>query len=219
MAVATSVPPGGTTRNNWATAGTHRITGKLRVVTHHTAQNSRDLGIAFTANSGSARRSAKMSVRYPVNRTTSASARAWFGKDQESGSDERFDDLFRLHLKNVYRARGEQAPALLRRHIVPHRVLWTFVERVARIQNHDQLTIRTNCPGDLTWRFDTGVEQTSPLFPVRGTLSALGRFQITLVAIPPGTTAIHFRFRCSQPGCDGMDPCCRGEWELVALEN
>jgi alpha-amylase/alpha-mannosidase (GH57 family) len=44
----------------------------------------------------------------------------WFGDDQRSASDEDFDDLFRLHLRNVYRFLGSEPPATLDVHIVPH---------------------------------------------------------------------------------------------------
>ena len=37
----------------------------------------------------------------------------WFGDDQNSGDDSRFDDLFRTHLANVYRALGREVPRWL----------------------------------------------------------------------------------------------------------
>lgn len=50
----------------------------------------------------------------------------WFGEDQESGHDEEFDELFRLHLKNVYRGLNAEPATALDRPIVPHPTLWTF---------------------------------------------------------------------------------------------
>ncbi|MCE7873910.1 hypothetical protein DYH09_26545 [bacterium CPR1] len=47
----------------------------------------------------------------------------WFGADQDSGNDDEFDHLFRLHLKNVYRGLGTIPPGELNRHIVPHAVV------------------------------------------------------------------------------------------------
>jgi len=85
----------------------------------------------------------------------------WFGEDQDSGNDDEFDDLFRTHLKNVYRGLGVKPPAELDRHIVPHAVLWTFARQVSRVQQGDRLTVRANCPGVLTWRLDDGEPQTA----------------------------------------------------------
>ena len=141
----------------------------------------------------------------------------WFGKDQDSGSDDRFDDLFRLHLKTVFSALGDAPPARFDRHIVPHRVIWTFARPVDRIQIGDELAVQTNCPGTLQWRFDDGPVQASPLFPVQGTLAGAGRFSLTLAPLPPTLRAIHFRFKCTHPGCDGSGPCCREPWETVAV--
>ncbi len=72
----------------------------------------------------------------------------WFGEDQDSGSDDEFDDLLRTHLKNVYKSLGSKPPTELDWHIVPHAVLWTFTRRIARIQPGDRLTISTNCPDE-----------------------------------------------------------------------
>ncbi len=47
----------------------------------------------------------------------------WFGEDQDSNNDAEFDDLFRIHLKNIYRSLGATPPAELEQHIVPHKVL------------------------------------------------------------------------------------------------
>jgi galactose-1-phosphate uridylyltransferase (family 1) len=37
----------------------------------------------------------------------------WYGEDHSSGQDEEFDDLYRTHLSNVYRALGAEVPAFL----------------------------------------------------------------------------------------------------------
>ncbi|HET8624263.1 MAG TPA: glycoside hydrolase family 57 protein [Gemmatimonadales bacterium] len=141
----------------------------------------------------------------------------WFGKDQDSGSDDRFDDLFRLHLKTVFSALGDAPPARFDRHIVRHRVVWTFARPVDRMQMGDDLTVQTNCPGTLSWQFDDGPVQESPLFPVQGSLAAAGRFSLTLAPLPARRRAIRFRFRCTHPDCDGSHPCRLGGWETVAV--
>jgi alpha-amylase/alpha-mannosidase (GH57 family) len=45
----------------------------------------------------------------------------WLGRDQDSGRDQEFDDLFRCHLQAAYRASGQVPPSELERHLVPHR--------------------------------------------------------------------------------------------------
>jgi alpha-amylase/alpha-mannosidase (GH57 family) len=45
----------------------------------------------------------------------------WFGKDQDSGSDDRFDDLFRLHLKTCELCGGPTLHgALAKLEAIPH---------------------------------------------------------------------------------------------------
>ena len=48
----------------------------------------------------------------------------WYGDDQESGYDEIFDDIFRAHLKNVYRSIGKDYPSFLDFPIVFRNPLW-----------------------------------------------------------------------------------------------
>lgn len=133
----------------------------------------------------------------------------WFGADQDSGNDDEFDDLFRTHLRNVYRGLGRQAPKNLADHIVPHAVLWTFARPVDRIQPGDRLTIRTNCPGVLTWRINDEPPQVSPLRPAGGVMAGVQRHHVTLGPFPERVQDVHFRFRCTHRGCDGRQACCR----------
>lgn len=95
----------------------------------------------------------------------------WFGEDQESGHDEEFDELFRLHLKNVYRGLNAEPPAALDQPIVAHPILWTLTQPVQRVQAGGRLTVRTNCPGVLTWQVDDGETRSSPLVPAGGAMA------------------------------------------------
>jgi hypothetical protein len=141
----------------------------------------------------------------------------WFGTDQDSGSDDRFDDLFRLHLKAVFRAVGDTPPDELDRNIVPHRAVWTFARPIDRIQPGDDLVVQTNCPGTLNWQVDDGPVQESPLFPVQGTLAGTGRFSLTVAPLPVQLSRIQFRFRCTHPDCSCSDACRQQRWETVAV--
>ncbi|MFQ6059087.1 MAG: hypothetical protein ACE5MB_09460 [Anaerolineae bacterium] len=139
----------------------------------------------------------------------------WFGEDQDSGNDDEFDDLFRTHLKNVYRGLGVESPAALDRHIVPHAVVWTFTQQVARIQAGDRLTVRTNCPGVLTWQLDGGEPQTAEMVPTGGVMAGVQRYHLTLGPFPPEAREVRFTFRCTHPGCDCRDVCCEARTYTV----
>ena len=141
----------------------------------------------------------------------------WFGEDQESGRDDEFDDLFRLHLKNVYRALKVDSPKELDRHIVPHAALWTFSDPIERIQQADRLTVLTNCPGVLTWRIDDGAPQSAPLSAVGGVMAGTHRYQLSLGPFPLASRIVRFRFGCTHPNCDCKDICCKPDEREVRI--
>lgn len=141
----------------------------------------------------------------------------WFGKDQDSGRDAEFDDLFRTHLKNIYRGVGVESPVELDHHIVPRTVVWSFTEQVSRVQPGDRLTIRTHCPGTLTWWLDDIAGQTAELVPVGGVMAGVRRYHLTLGPFPPDVEAVHFIFRCTHVGCDGQNVCCQPDEYTVQV--
>ncbi|HEX7974183.1 MAG TPA: glycoside hydrolase family 57 protein [Anaerolineales bacterium] len=141
----------------------------------------------------------------------------WFGDDQESGHDDIFDDLFRLHLKNVYRGLGLVPPDFLEKHIVPHKVPWTFTQPVNDIQHLDQLSFITNCPGVLTWRLDTGESHIAEVLPVGGVMAGAQHYLASLGSFPPDAQKLRFTFRCTHPGCLGNDLCCQLIEKIVTI--
>lgn len=141
----------------------------------------------------------------------------WFGEDQDSGNDQEFDDLFRRHLRQVYRSLERPAPRSLDEPLVPRRVLWTFTRPVPRIRHEDRISIRTNCPGTLFHRLDDGPEQVLALQPVGGVMAGSRRFDATLGPFPATARHLVFRFRCACPGCCCDAACCRGIEQEVAL--
>jgi hypothetical protein len=141
----------------------------------------------------------------------------WFGSDQESRNDAAFDELFRAHLRGVYEALDLQAPESLDDFIVAHPIVWTFTHPVDTIRTTDQVSIRTNCPGHLTYRIDDAAEQAKDLVAVGGVMAGARRFQVTLGPFPASVRRLAFRFRCEHPGCDGKAPCCAGEPQNIAF--
>lgn len=139
----------------------------------------------------------------------------WYGDDQDSGHDADFDELFRLHLAAVYGAAGQMAPTCLDLPIVPREAVWTFARQVGTIAVGDRLTIRTNCPGVVTW--STGGPPTEAVLPrVGGVMAGLGRHQL---ALGPFLEAgqVEFHFRCTHQGCDCTDGCCSTAAHLVSV--
>ena len=141
----------------------------------------------------------------------------WFGEDQDSGNDSEFDDLFRTHLKNIYRKAGVEPPVELDRHIVPHAVIWTFTRQIGRIQSADRLTVRTNCPGTLTWRLDGGERRTDEMVSAGGVMAGVKRYHLTLGPFGRGARELRFCFHCTHPGCEGKDICCKPEEFTVKI--
>lgn len=143
----------------------------------------------------------------------------WFGEDHTSDADEAFDDLFRGHLKAACRLAGVEPPTGLDRHIVAHRVVWTFTAPVGEVQPGDRLLVRTNCPGILAWSTDGWRSlRELPLSPSGGVMAGPCRYVVALGPFPAGTS-LAFRFHCRHPGCAAEAACCRGEeWTVKVVE-
>ena len=142
----------------------------------------------------------------------------WFGEDQASDSDAEFDDLFRNDLKTVYRSIGRNPPVTLDQSIVPHTLIWTFARPLTSIRPEDRLTIRTNCPGRVSWRAEPDDQwRTLEMIPAGGVMAAIHRYGVTLGPFAPATRRIEFRFQCAHPACCGTDPCCRFELRRIEV--
>jgi alpha-amylase/alpha-mannosidase (GH57 family) len=142
----------------------------------------------------------------------------WFGDDQDSGSDDEFDDLFRAHLRNVYLALGLEPSPDLDRHIVPHIPVWTFAHRIDAVQPRDSITIWMNCPGALTWQIDDGNPQSADMARAGGVMAGACRYHLRIGPFPEKAHVVRFRFQCTHPGCDCRDACCRTEEYQVLIE-
>ena len=141
----------------------------------------------------------------------------WFGDDQDSGNDPGFDELFRTHLRNVYRALSATPPSWLDGRIVPRRVLWTVTQPVGAIQPGDRLTIRTTCPGTLTWWTATRPETTQALGAVGGVMGGTHHYEATLGPVGAADAEIRFRLYCRSPNRDTHDQYCSEEERMVRV--
>ncbi|MEQ1575499.1 MAG: glycoside hydrolase family 57 protein [Vicinamibacterales bacterium] len=141
----------------------------------------------------------------------------WFGSDQESRNDAVFDELFRAHLRGAYQALDLEAPKSLEDSIVAHPVVWTFTHSVPTVRRRDQVSIRTNCPGRLTYRIDDSLERVETLVAVGGVMAGARRFQVTLGPFPASAQRLAFRFYCEHPGCQHESPCCLSGAQAIAL--
>ena len=142
----------------------------------------------------------------------------WFGSDQESRNDAVFDELFRAHLRGAYHALNLEAPASLDDFIVAHPVVWTFTHPVSAIRRRDQVSIRTNCPGRLTYHVDQAAEQVATLVPVGGVMAGARRFQVTLGPFPAEVHRLTFQFFCEHLGCKHEAPCCLSGPQEIAFD-
>jgi hypothetical protein len=142
----------------------------------------------------------------------------WFGSDQESRNDAAFDELFRAHLRDAYHALGIQAPDSLDEFIVAHPIVWTFTHPVPTVRRRDQVSIRTNCPGRLTYRLDDSPERVEALVAVGGVMAGARRFQVTLGPFPASAQRLAFGFSCEHPGCTHASPCCLSEPQEITFD-
>ncbi len=132
----------------------------------------------------------------------------WFGDDQESGTDQEFDDLFRMHLANAMTLSRRIPPTAVRQHIVPRSAVWSFTRPIDELSPGDLLVVRTNCPGTLTWWLD-GAEQSRRLVAAGGAAAGVRRYELSVGSLDR-SSHIDFRFSCDHDGCPASGLCCRG---------
>lgn len=143
----------------------------------------------------------------------------WYGDDQDSGHDADFDELFRMHLANAYRASGMSVPTAISGPIVPRTAVWSFTAPVGELFAGDSLVIRTNCPGELTWWLSPSGESGSTLLaPVGGAMAGTQRHQAQLGPFR-GVHELTFTFACRHPGCacSETDGCCLPRPARIAI--
>jgi alpha-amylase/alpha-mannosidase (GH57 family) len=141
----------------------------------------------------------------------------WFGNDQDSRNDAAFDDLFRAHLRHAYEVMGVPAPDALDDPIVSRPVVWTFTKPVSAMRRSDQVLIRTNCPGRLTYQVDSSDVSEMTLTAVGGVMAGARRFQATLGPFGSHARRLSFRFICEHRGCQHQSPCCRSDVQTIVL--
>lgn len=139
----------------------------------------------------------------------------WYGDDQDCDAEPDFDDLFRAHLRCVYKLAGLELPAGLEDHIVPHTVTWSFTDQKGSIQPGDRLRFKSNCPGLLTWGLN-GWQKVleAELRPVGGVMAGKNFYSTTLGPFDDTVHVIEFRFEGHCPpgcSCQPDDLCRKGD--------
>ncbi len=118
----------------------------------------------------------------------------WFGDDQDSGKDEEFDELFRMHLRHVYESLGATPPPRLWEPIVEQVFVWHYGSSGVTAPAGAALAVRLDGPGQVTWRLDDGPPHTLPAQPVGGVMSGVVFHQVSLGHLPPGVRQISVSF-------------------------
>jgi alpha-amylase/alpha-mannosidase (GH57 family) len=144
----------------------------------------------------------------------------WYGDDQSVDHESEFDELFRTHVKQIYRGLGRRVPRHLSQPLVPRIVVWSFEHPFGEIERSDRLAIQTHCRGVLMWAVDdTEVPQRAELTAVGGVMAGIRRYRLTLGPFPPGVKQIRFAFRCAEQGCSGDRLCCAQQWHTVRIDS
>jgi alpha-amylase/alpha-mannosidase (GH57 family) len=139
----------------------------------------------------------------------------WFGDDQESGRDDEFDDLFRGHLKAVYRLLDQLAPLELSVPIVARKRTWALSAPIATAFVGDRLSIQTNCPGTVRWWMPAGESGQLALQRAGGVLAGQSHHSAEVGPLRAGT--LHFTISCSGCTCPERCPACTGEEHTVEV--
>jgi alpha-amylase/alpha-mannosidase (GH57 family) len=141
----------------------------------------------------------------------------WYGDDQESGRDDEFDDLFRGHLKAVYRLLGQPVPLELSVPIVARKLTWSFCAPIRTAFVGDRLSIQTNCPGTVSWWISTGESGRLALQRAGGVLAGQSHHSVEVGPLSAGT--LHFTITCSGCTCPERCPCCSaGEHTVEVIQ-
>jgi alpha-amylase/alpha-mannosidase (GH57 family) len=124
----------------------------------------------------------------------------WLGTDEESGRDPELDGIFHAHLRGVYHALGEHAPANITPHARPRTVLLTPTCPVSLIDPDDRLVVRTQTAGSVAWAIDHAPVQSAALIPVRGSRGDVRHYQRTMGPFPPGAREVRVSLRGEPAG-------------------
>jgi len=109
----------------------------------------------------------------------------WFGDDfvLPTGVDSMFDELFREHLKDVYRRLGEEPPPVLEEPVARGFVVWTSEDPCSSIGPSDRLRVVVPSPGVVRWSLDGWRTVDETRFEPAG--DVMGQFTGYVAALGP----------------------------------
>jgi len=132
----------------------------------------------------------------------------WLGTDHAGPQNADFEVLFRLHLTNAYRLAGLEPPPSLAHPLIPWSLEWTFESRPEYARPLEQLTVRSNCFGTVTWRLDPGGEEGEAVMqPVAGFGQVTARYEATLGPFGPEVRQVRLSFRCHEHTAEPLAAC------------
>jgi len=130
----------------------------------------------------------------------------WFGDDfvQPTGGELQFDRIFREHLKDVYRALGEESPAELDEPIADDIVIWSAEDPAATVRPGQILRIMAGASGTVEWTTDDWMNVTrTPLVPAGDVMSNRIGYAAGLTPIPEDASTVRFRIHLGSDDISG----------------
>ncbi len=136
----------------------------------------------------------------------------WLGSDHAEANNAEFEALFRLHLSNAYRLAGLEPPPALAQPLIPWSLVWTFVPQPELARPREQLTVRANCFGTVTWHALPGEEHGEVVMqPVAAFGQIPARYEATLGPFGAGVQEVRLSFRCHEHTAEAQAACIVGE--------
>lgn len=119
----------------------------------------------------------------------------WFGDDfvLPTGVDSMFDELFREHLKDVYRQLGEEPPAALDEPIARGRAVWSKDDPVRTIGPSQRMRIVSPASGVVRWSVDGWrTSRETRLEPAGDVMGQFSGYVAALGPFGPGAKRVDF---------------------------
>lgn len=119
----------------------------------------------------------------------------WYGADQDSGIDCRFDEIYRQHLKNIYVFSGKIPPSFLDIPITSDAPAWNFENQFTQLPFYLPLVVETKAPGTVRWGVNGWQNVVDMnLEPVGGVMAGVTVYRLNIGPFMEDVKEINFTF-------------------------